>query len=162
MTNSCFQWNILFYQFQNSIVATVGYDTVKQIRFNLFFFLTQGRLPLLPFWHWVILVQTPTVYIFLFSVLINIAEPIPPIFTLVLALSQNPITVISSFLTHRELSFQKREPDLRSYHSTNPALRIVISCEIGKSVSSVYTAVAWSRYRSNFSRLMRARLPFIT
>ena len=73
---------------------------------------------------------------------INIAEPIPPIFTLVLALSQNPITVISSFLTHRELSFQKREPDLRSYHSTNPALRIVISCEIGKSVSSVYTAVA--------------------
>lgn len=50
----------------NSIVATVGYDTVKQIRFNLFFFLTQGRLPLLPFWHWVILVQTPTVYIFSF------------------------------------------------------------------------------------------------
>ena len=33
---------------------------------------------------------------------------------------------------------------MHSYHSTNPALRIVISCEIGKSVSSVYTAVALS------------------
>ena len=81
---------------QYSIITAVCYDTVKQIRFDLFLFLTQGRLPLLPLWHWVILVQTPTVYIFLFSVLINIAEPIPPIFTLVLALSQNPITVIFS------------------------------------------------------------------
>ena len=34
------------------------------------------------------------------------------VFTLVLALSQNPITVISSFLTHGELSFQKKRDRL--------------------------------------------------
>mgnify|MGYP006925647115 CR=1 FL=1 len=142
MTNSCFQMKRTFLPVpkQYSCHRWLRYGQTNPLQ--SVFLSHAGKAPASPFWHWVILVQTPTVYIFLFSVLINIAEPIPPIFTLVLALSQNPITVISSFLTHRELSFQKREPDLHSYHSTNPALRIVISCEIGKSVSSVYTAVA--------------------
>ena len=95
-----FQGHILLHQFQHRVIAAVGYDVVKQIRFNLLFFLSQRKFPFLAFWHWVVFVQTPTVHIFLFSVLVNVTEPIPPVCTLVLAFMQNSITVVSSFFTH--------------------------------------------------------------
>lgn len=95
-----FQGHILLHQFQHRVIASVGYDVVKQIRFNLLFFLSQRKLPFLAFGHGVVFVQTPTVHIFLFSVLVNVTEPIPPVCTLVLAFMQNPIAVISSFFTH--------------------------------------------------------------
>ena len=36
----------------------------------------------------------------LFAILVQIAEPIPPILALILAFSQNPIAIVSSFFTH--------------------------------------------------------------
>ena len=43
---------------------------------------------------------TSGVLLLLFAIFIEIAEPIPPILALILAFTQNPITVVSSFFTH--------------------------------------------------------------
>ena len=80
--------------------TTVGYDVIKQISFNLLFLFSQGRLSLFSLGHRIIFIQPPAVHILLFAILVQIAEPIPPILALILAFSQNPIAIVSSFFTH--------------------------------------------------------------
>ena len=63
----------------------------------------------------VILVQTPTVHILLLTILVNISVTIPPICTLVFTFTQNPISIVSSFFTHRNLSFQNKESQTCSF-----------------------------------------------
>ena len=100
MTDAGFQRHILFHQFQNRELSTVGYDVIEQVGFNLFFLFSQGRLSLFPLGHRIIFIQPPVVHILLFAILVQIAKPIPPILALILAFTQNPIAIVSSFFTH--------------------------------------------------------------
>lgn len=97
MANAGFQGHILFHQFQNRELSTVGYDVIEQISFNLLFLFSQGRLSLFPLGHRIIFIQPPAVHILLFAILVQIAKPIPPILALILAFSQNPISIVSPF-----------------------------------------------------------------
>jgi len=100
MTDTRFQRSIFLYQFNYRVIAATGNDMVKQIRLNLLFLLSQRKLSLLIPGSRVILVQTPTVYILLLTILINISVTIPPICTLVFTFTQNPVSIVSSFFAH--------------------------------------------------------------
>ena len=115
MTNAGFQRSIFLYQFNYRVIAATGNDMVKQIRLNLLFLLSQRKLSLFTPGSRVILIQTPTVHILLFTILVNISVTIPPICTLVFTFTQNPISIVSSFFTHRNLSFQNKESQTCSF-----------------------------------------------
>ena len=115
MTDTGFQRSIFLYQFNYRVIAATGNDMVKQIRLNLLFLLSQRKLSLFTPGSRVILVQTPTVHILLLTILVNISVTIPPICTLVFTFTQNPISIVSSFFTHRNLSFQNKESQTCSF-----------------------------------------------
>lgn len=100
MANTGFQRHILFHQFQNRELSTVGYDVIEKISLNLLFLFSQGKLSLFSLGHRIIFIQPPAVHILLFAILVQIAEPISPILALILAFSQNPIAIVSSFFSH--------------------------------------------------------------
>ena len=115
MTDTGFQRCVFLYQFDYRIIDATGNDMVKQIRLNLLFLLSQRKLSLFTPGSQVILVQTPTVHILLLTILVNISVTIPPICTLVFTFTQNPISIVSSFFTHRNLSFQNKESQTCSF-----------------------------------------------
>ena len=111
--DSGFEGNILFDQLDDRIIAAMGNDVVKQVRLDLFFLFSQRKFPFFTPGCRIILVEAPAVYPLLFTVLVNIAVPIPPVCTLVFAFAQNPVAFVSSFFAHRISPFKKGEPDLR-------------------------------------------------
>ena len=115
MTDAGFQRSIFLYQFNYRVIAATGNDMVKQIRLNLLFLLSQRKFSLFTPGSRVILIQTPTVHILLFTILINISVTIPPICTLVFTFTQNPVSIVSSFFTHCNLSFQNKESQTCSF-----------------------------------------------
>ena len=74
MANAGFQRHILFHQFQNRELSTVGYDVIEQIRFNLLFLFSQGRLSLFSLGHRIIFIQPPAVHILFFAILVQIDQ----------------------------------------------------------------------------------------
>ena len=62
--------------------------------------LSQRKITLSALGCRIILIQKPTVHIFLFSVLINVTVAAPPICTLAFTFTQNLVSIVSSFFAH--------------------------------------------------------------